>query len=487
MAQEGNYKFENFGNQSILLNGNVTGSVSDLGLTYYNPARLALVDRPAFTISGKAYEWYNYDFQNVLNTEEDLSDSNFDGLPGTIAGTFELSNMPGHKFAYSLISRYRSDIGINYASGIVFDEEIGPVDDAVERITDITLNTRLKDEWFGITWAYALSENFGVGASLFGSIYEQKSRGETFISVLREDESVATYTRNLRYDQKVYGLFFRLGMAWKWDKVDMGLNLNMPFITLHNEADVKFEEFLSGIDDISEDRFVFFDLRDLENKRRTAFGAALGAGVPVGKSKLHFNVEWHSKVSEYDRISIDEEILEERELTSNPFNEELKSVFNYGMGAQVYISPTLTLLGSVTSDYSAFISNPNLFDLLNQSAKNVNILNDFWHFGFGVDLKIKNFGDLVLGATYSRTSSNIEDQPVIPGDDDSPSVGDPAEIATEIGVERWRFIVGIEFGELRKKLEAIPASLQEKKKEKKKKKEEEQEEGLQPIPLFPMD
>ncbi|WP_297690946.1 hypothetical protein [uncultured Eudoraea sp.] len=43
-GQEGNYKFDNYGNQSMLLNGNVTGSATDLGLAYYNPARLVFVD-----------------------------------------------------------------------------------------------------------------------------------------------------------------------------------------------------------------------------------------------------------------------------------------------------------------------------------------------------------------------------------------------------------------------------------------------------------
>ena len=48
-----NYKYENFGNRSILLNGNVTGSVDDLGATYYNPARLALIEDPVFAINAK--------------------------------------------------------------------------------------------------------------------------------------------------------------------------------------------------------------------------------------------------------------------------------------------------------------------------------------------------------------------------------------------------------------------------------------------------
>ena len=472
-AQEGNYKFENFGNQSILLNGNVTGSVSDLGLTFYNPARLGLVEKPSFTISGKAYEWYNYDFENVLNTDEDLSDSNFDGIPGTVAGAFDVNFLPGHKFAYSLISRYRTSINVNYASGIIFDQPIGPIENVDERITDISLNSTLKDEWFGLTWAHAISKNFSIGATIFGSIYESRARGETFISVLRTDESVTTYTRNLRYRQDSFGLFFKLGAAWRWSKVDMGLNISLPYISLYDDADVKFEEFLSGLEDIEEDLFVFFDLKDLENRRKTTLGLALGAGIPIGRTKLHFNVEWFSKLSEYERISIDQEILDERGLTQTPFNEELRSVVNFGMGAEVYLSPRFALIGSFTSDYSAFISDANLFDLLNQSAKNVNILNDFWHFGFGFDWKIKGFGDLVLGATYSRTSSNIDDQPDIPGGDTSPSVGEPVDVATEIGVERWRFVVGVEFDLIRKKIEEIPQQLQEKQKLKKEKKNKE--------------
>ena len=54
-----NYKFENFGNRSILLNGNVTGSVNDLGATYYNPARLALIEDPVFAINAKIYQLTN--------------------------------------------------------------------------------------------------------------------------------------------------------------------------------------------------------------------------------------------------------------------------------------------------------------------------------------------------------------------------------------------------------------------------------------------
>ncbi len=83
-AQEGNYKFENFGNQSVLLSGNVTGSVADLGLVFHNPARLGLIENPSFTIGGKAYEWSKFYFDDVLQTENSLSSNQFGGIPATI-------------------------------------------------------------------------------------------------------------------------------------------------------------------------------------------------------------------------------------------------------------------------------------------------------------------------------------------------------------------------------------------------------------------
>ena len=95
---QSNYKFENFGNRSILLNGNVTGSVDDLGAVYYNPARLALVEDPIFSINAKIYQLTNIKVDNITIDGNSLSSSDFDGLPGMIAGTFKLIFLEGHQF-----------------------------------------------------------------------------------------------------------------------------------------------------------------------------------------------------------------------------------------------------------------------------------------------------------------------------------------------------------------------------------------------------
>jgi len=60
-----------------LLSGNVTGSVEDLGLVYFNPARIALVEKPAFTINAKVYQFSSVNLKNVFGSNDKVGDSNF--------------------------------------------------------------------------------------------------------------------------------------------------------------------------------------------------------------------------------------------------------------------------------------------------------------------------------------------------------------------------------------------------------------------------
>src|SRR5210317_1111074 len=105
VLSQGYYNSENFGNRSLLLNGNVTGSVDDLGLTYYNPARIALIDEPAFSINAKAYQVTSLSLKNVFGRDNKLSDSRFQGVPSLLAGTFKIDKWEKHHFAYAFLSR----------------------------------------------------------------------------------------------------------------------------------------------------------------------------------------------------------------------------------------------------------------------------------------------------------------------------------------------------------------------------------------------
>ncbi|MEJ2585069.1 MAG: hypothetical protein P8Z38_08495 [Robiginitalea sp.] len=448
-AQEGNYKFENFGNQSVLLNGNVTGSVADLGLVFYNPARLGLIENPSFTVGGKAYEWSKYYFEDILESEENLSSNRFGGLPATIAGTFSLKALPDHKFAYSIISRYRSDIRVNYISGLQTEPDFGNIPDASESFSELELRNRLRDDWFGVSWAYAISETFSIGASLFASIYETNGRGDVLINAKRETGSVVTYTNRLDFTQKTYGAQIRLGAAWLLDAIEMGVNVGLPFIWVKKRASMSYQESLGGFSP-NEDYLVSHRYGELPNQRKTATTISYGVGIPWKLHKLHLNLDLHAPLGAYERIEVPEEA--EVDLGVNPFREQLKPIVNFGVGGEFYISPSLNVIGSFSTDFSASKASINLFDFINKSSDEINLLNDIWHLAMGVDLH-RQWGSVTVGVSYANSgrkigeaSRNPEDQDVIPF----------PNIATQINYERWRFIVGLEIPLLLEKVKDLP-------------------------------
>lgn len=448
-GQEGNYKFENFGNQSVLLNGNVTGSVADLGLVYYNPGRLALIEDPSFTVGGKAYEWSTYYFNDVFQTDRSLKSNQFGGIPATLAGTFSLKMLPGHKFAYSIISRQRSNIRVRYDSGLDEDPDFPAVPDAAESFTELDFRDKLRDDWFGITWSYPISETFGVGVSLFATSYEYNGQGDILLNVYRAEGGAITYTNRLDFTQKTYGGQFKVGAAWLLNGIEMGANITLPFIPVKQRASFSYQESLAGFS-ADRDFLIALNPGDVPNSRRTATGVSYGVGIPWRAHKIHLNLDWYAGVSSYDRIEVPAEILED--LEESPFQEELKSVLNFGVGAEINISPSLNIIGSFSSDFSATRESINLFDFINQSQKDINLLNNLWHFALGADFT-RPWGTIILGASYASTRSNIGTAPDIPSE-----VGQatPRNIATGITYERWRFIAGLEIPLLLEKAKKLP-------------------------------
>lgn len=443
---QGYYNDENFGNRSILLSGNVTGSVDDLGLTYYNPARLALIDEPNFTISARAFEMGSLKVENVFGRNNKLSDSKFAGLPSLAAATFKVGKSDKHKFAYAILSRKRSKINLGFAREI--DAEVLEEFDNVDRfIAELNLRSDETDEWFGFSWATKLKENFSIGVSTFVSVYDFTGSYKLDYSRLDTTTDVAAYDNEIRFGQKSYGVFWKVGLAWQVSKFDLGLNIDVPYLEVAGDGDLKYKEILAGIGD-GNDVFEFAAWDDLESKRKEPIGVAFGAGIPFGKNKIHLKVDWHGKLKEYNRLVIPV-IDDSGEVLSFSFKEELRSVINFGLGVEFYLSEKVGLYMSAATDFSPVVSNANIFDLIARENRDTNFDADYYHFGFGVQLKM-SWAELVLGATYTTASTTFERVIQFPDPDiEIPNNEDPARIT----LNRWRFILGLEIPIFGKKVE----------------------------------
>ena len=437
LLAQGYYNQENFGNRSMLLTGNVTGSVDDLGLTYYNPSRLALIDEPNFTINAKAYQMGSIKIENVFGRSNKLSNSTFDGIPNLVAGTFKIGGSDKHKFAYTVLTRKKSskDVGLRRE----IDSEVLEEFENVERfVADLKIGDSEKDEWFGLSWATKLKDNFSIGVSTFVSVYNFSGDYNLNYSRLDTETDVAVYNNEINFDQNSYGIFWKIGLAWRLSKFDLGLNIDLPYVEVYSQGEVDFKEILSGIGG-GEDFFRYADWNDIESNRKEPLGIALGAGLPIGKSKIHLKVDWHGKVKEYDRLVIPV-IDESGNEVSFAFKEELRSVINFGLGAEIYASEKVSFYASAGTDFSPLVSNANIFDLIAKKNRDTNFDADYYHLGFGIQLKM-SWAELVLGATYSTASTEFERPIDFPDPElEIPENDDPARVT----FNRWRFMVGLE-------------------------------------------
>jgi len=432
-----NYKFENFGNRSILLNGNVTGSVDDLGATYYNPARLALVEDPVFSINAKIYQLTDLKIDNITIDGKDISTSSFDGLPSMVAGTFRLKFLEGHQFAYSLFSRNRSDFSLNYNTDLIIGEEDEENPTPLNYVGNTTISNKLREYWYGVSWAKSLNSNFSVGASLFFSTYSYNGGLIQQFNAIDENEQVSIYNFNTSFKQKSYGVFGKIAAAWVFPKVELGINIDLPYLEFSGDGKYKFEEYYSSLDE--DDIFTFNDFDDLDAKRKYPLGISVGAGIPIKKHKLHLNISWNAKTNDYKKIDIPPlESETEEELPTMFFNEELKSTFNFGIGAEIYIVEKVNAYGSFSTDFSPYITSASIIDAANQSGENINFETNYSHYGFGINVSHK-WANFILGSVYSRGNSRIVKPLTAPGSSSSSN-----DETSNIFINRWRFLVGIE-------------------------------------------
>lgn len=438
-AQEGNYKFENYGSRSILMSGSVTGSVEDLELTYYNPARLAQVENPVFSINAKAYQLSEIRIRDAFDEEEELRSSQFGGIPSMLVGSFKVKKWEGHQFAYSFITKARSNFNLSFDSGLIeldaIEEFPGP-----EQFNSVTsLGNDLKEEWFGISWATAIDSTLSVGASLFGSTYRLNSSNNRRVAI-ETQEGVLAYNQIISFTQKSYGIFAKAALAWKLEKFNLGLTVSLPYLAILNKGEFSYEELLAGgtqLDFLTKEGF-----NDLDSKRKVPLSIAVGAGIPIGKTTLSTNVEWYSAVGNYRRIEIpsfdrNDNDNELDELSFN-LNESRRSIVNFAVGVEFFFSEKLKGYGSFSTDFSSYIDNPNIFDLIDQTDDEISFKQDYYHFGGGVEL-IFNWANLILGANFAQSSTNFRPPQSLPIDSIANTSTDASLINT-----RWQFIVGID-------------------------------------------
>ncbi|OZV71090.1 hypothetical protein [Winogradskyella aurantia] len=434
-GQQGNYKYNNFGNRSILLSGNVTGSVSDIGLVYYNPARLTELENTGFAFNAKAYELNVLKLTAAFDEQRQLDDKSFGGVPSMAGGTFTLF---GERFGYSFISRRRGNLNLSISSREITDNILTSFPDVENYNLKASIESNVKEDWYGLTWAHKVNSNLSLGISGFATSYRYSGGRSISQTIQYNQDNVAYFLNRIGFEQKSYGLEIKIGANYKINSIDIGLNINVPYIEIFEEGSYNYNEVIAGVSTGSD---VFYDyaFNDLNAKRKEPFGISIGAGIPVKKSRIHLNIDYVAGLSKYSRIDVPEIDIGEPELTTVLFNEQRSNVFNFGVGGEIYMSEKLKSYFGFSTDFNAFKTNATAFDISTSEAADDAIGADFYHLSGGIDWAM-SWANIILGVTYASGSSRFQN----PFEQDIGSLEPNNSQESNLKNQRYQLIIGLE-------------------------------------------
>ena len=394
-AQDTHYWNLQYGTRSNLLGGAVIGSVNDMAATYYNPAALALFPAPEILLSGKVYQYSSLSLSNGAGPGKDLTSSTIEAAPTLFAGSFTFDWLGDHTLSYSILTRQRMNFGIEGRRGGVRDTEAGEELVAGELIA----NQDLSDLWIGLTWAVKLSPNIAFGVTPYLSVRNQKTRKHAYTETLDQvgDVSAAIITQQFEY--KNYRLLAKVGFGANFDPLTLGISLTTPSLSLTGSGSSLVNLLNSGAASNDETAFIANYQQDVSARHHLPLSIGVGAGYRLGKHRLHFSTEWYDKVDRYNVLDSQEFIAQSSgDAFPNRVDAELKSVLNYGFGAEFYLNDHLNLFVSYITDFSAAV--PDTRTNLTVSTW------DIFHISSGASFSIGR-SEFTVGINYAFGSAKL--------------------------------------------------------------------------------
>lgn len=428
-AQDTHYWNLQYGTRSNLLGGAVIGSVSDMAATYYNPAALALFSSPEILLSGKVYQYSSLTLKNGAGPGKDLTSSTIEAAPTLFAGSFTFDWLGDHTLSYSILTRQQMSYGIEGRRGGIRSGDAGDEIAAGELIA----NQDLSDLWIGLSWAMKLNSNIAIGITPYFSIRDQKTRKHAYAERFDQSGNVSAAIITQQFEYKNYRLLAKAGLGANFDPLTLGLTITSPSISISGSGSSLINLINSGEGINEETVFIANYQQDVSAEHHLPLSIGLGAGYRFGKNRLHVSAEWFDAVERYTVIDTKSFIGQSTGLNIKYLVEnELKSILNYGIGAEFYISENLDLFLSYISDFSAAVP---------ETQTNLTVSTwDIYHISTGASFSIGR-SEFTLGINYAFGSGNVKGPANVPDGQIKDKLTDLLE-NTELDYKRLKFLIG---------------------------------------------
>jgi len=429
LAQDTHYWNLQYGTRSTLLGGAVIGSVSDMAATYYNPAALALFPAPEILLSGKVYQYNSLSLNNGAGPGKDLTSSAIETAPTLFAGSFTFDWLGDNTLSYSILTRQQMNFGIEGRRGGTRESNTGQDLVAGELIA----NQELSDLWIGLTWSKKLNDHIAIGVTPYFSVRDQKTRKHAYSELLNGAGDVSASILTQQFEYKNYRLLAKAGFGAIFDPLTLGITITTPTLSLGGSGSSLVNLVDSGAASDEATVFIANFQQDVTARHHLPLSVGFGTGYQLGRHRLHFSAEWFDKINQYDILDTQEFTAQSNgETYQNRVDSELKSVFNYGIGAEFYAGENLDLFISYVTDFSA---------AKDGTRTNLTVSTwDIYHLSGGASFAIGR-SEFTLGINYAFGKGKAKGQVNLPEGDIKNALADLFE-DTDLDYKRFKFLIG---------------------------------------------
>jgi len=406
-AQGENHWYNQFGDHSFLLGGAVIGGVSDLGAVFYNPGRLARIENPSLFLHTRSFQRVSVTV-DAVGGEGDLTVTDYGTSPGFSAGAFTLPFWPNHRWGYSYLTRRNRETSLDLSARVVGGLP-GTTPPGESLTLAVDLDSRLVEDWFGISWSTIVSSSVSLGVSAFGTRVS-RAQGFHFDARASVDDVTAALIGTRRYELSAWGLLLKGGLAVTRGPLEVGLTATTPQLQLDGSGKTRFEDLIVGFDvsgdGLPDDGSVFDRQAGLSTTIRTPAAIGLGVAWRGRRAVVHVSSEWYSGRARHALLE-SEPIVD---ASGAPLGRirvvaQTEPVINVGAGLEWHFSPAFSAYAGIRTDASP--AGGGTGDTTEDIEVGTgHLVSDVLHFGGGVSAETRWFV-ITTGLTHAAGERSV--------------------------------------------------------------------------------
>jgi hypothetical protein len=355
-SQDANYWTHQYGTRATLLGGAVIGSVLDLSGAYYNPGGLGLIEKPAILEAAKVFQNPNIILKGYGQDYVNFSTSTLEPAPSLLAGTISLKGLENHRFGYSFLARQNISTGLIGSFLSSRDVLSSPGTESVS--SNLRLNIKLTESWFGLTWAYKIKKKIGIGVSPYLLVRNHNASIQTLAQALTSDGDISLVINGREYSYVNYRFLWKIGVAFDFDRITLGLTVTTPSFKIYGRGSTGLNRTVVGLDlndDKTKDDFLASDHQGkLAANYKTPFSLGIGLTYKFDNFRMYGSAEWFSGIAKYDVMrGKDFTMQSSGEIKSVNVTQEIDHVLNFGIGIEYIFTTKFKSYASFSTDFSA--------------------------------------------------------------------------------------------------------------------------------------